>query len=210
MQKNFIFQISKLLLLCLVFTGCVDTVADTKGNIRGKVVDSLTDEPIQGVTVTISPGGTSSVTGNDGSFEFIDLSPAQYSLQAQKSGYKTNYKQISIFAGENGVGDMTLTPLQTTSYVKVVPEFLDFGKDETDITFEIINHGNDGSIKWSISGVDAPWISIIPTSGEIGQGMSASVKVAVDRELLPKDVNTTFIQVNVPGGSKSVKITVIK
>lgn len=210
MKKGIILQTFTLLLVCVAFYGCVPDFEETTGNIRGKIVDSQSDEPMQGVTVSISPGGTSSVTGSDGIFEFLNLSPSQYSLQAQKAGYKTNYKQISILAGETGIGDMSLTPLQTTSSVKIVPENLDFGKNETDMTFEIQNHGNDGSIKWNISGVEATWIRVNPTSGEIGQGMSASVKISVDRSMLINENTTTFIQVNIPGGSKSVKIRATK
>lgn len=199
-----------LMLISLCLVECVKEEIDSKGNIRGKVVDALTDEPLQGVNITVSPKGYSSVTGNDGVFEIVDLDPGQYSVQAQKSGYKTNYKQITIYAGETGVGDMSLTPLQTTSAVQIKPESLNFGKKETEMTFEITNYGNYGSIKWNMSGVEPSWIKVTPFSGEIGQGMSSSVKVSIERSFLVDEISTTYVQVNYPGGSKSVKVTVEK
>lgn len=210
MTINKLTLILYLVLLCVSTVSCNPDEVDMKGNIRGKIVDALTDEPLQGVSITVSPKGESTVTGNDGTFEFVDLTPAQYSLQAQKSGYKTNYKQITIYAGETGIGDMSLTPIQTTNAIRINPESLDFEKTETDMTFEILNNGNIGNVKWNISGVEATWIKVSPLSGEIGQGMSASIRVTIDRSLLSNEVNTTFIQVNYPGGSKSVKITASK
>lgn len=210
MKKSFVLQAITLFIIGVAVVGCVRDIEESKGNIRGRIIDSHSNEPLQGVNISVSPGGLSSVTGSDGTYEFINLDPGQYSIQAQKAGYKANYKQISILAGETGVGDMTLTPLQTTSSVQILPESLDFGKTETDMTFEIKNHGNDGSIKWNISGVEATWIRVNPTSGEIGQGMSASVKISVDRSMLDNEISTAFIQVNIPGGSKSVKISATK
>lgn len=209
MKTNF-FTIS-LMLICFCISGCTsEEIIDTTGNIRGKVVDALTDEPLQGVTMTISPKGVSTVTGNDGTFEFVDLAPAQYSIQAQKTGYKTNYKQLSINAGETGIGDMSLAPIQMTNAVQIKPDNLEFGRNESEKIFEMSNYGNVGSLKWNISGVEASWLRITPLSGEIGQGMSISVKVSIDRAFLTEETSTTFIQVNFPGGSKSIKITVEK
>ncbi len=210
MKKNSLALLFNIVIICVAIIGCSPDIEDTKGNIRGKIVDSMTDEPLQGVTVTISPKGESTVTGNDGTFEFVDLTPSQYSIQAQKDGYKTNYKQISIFAGETGIGDMSLTPILTTNAIQIRPECLDFEKTETEMTFEILNQGNIGNVKWNISGVESSWIKVSPLSGEVGQGLSASIKVSVDRNLLMNEVNTTFIHVNFPGGSKSVKIIASK
>ena len=57
-RKNIIESMKLLLLLCvgLLYVGCdgPDPV-ESKGSVSGKVTDSRTGEPLQGVTVSISP-----------------------------------------------------------------------------------------------------------------------------------------------------------
>ena len=193
------------ILLLLFLYSCSSSEPDIYGTIRGKIVSTLNDEPLQGVNVTLSPGSYSTVTGADGCFEFVDLEPGQYSLQAQKSDYKTNYKQITTVAGQVVSGDLSLTPLQTTSSVEVAPSELDFGTTQTELTFDIRNTGNIGSIEWSISGIDVDWLQVNPMKGTTGQGMASTVKVALNRALLTVQ-SVTYLTVNIPGGSNSVRI----
>ena len=43
------------------------------GQIQGIVTNASTNEPIQGVNISLSPTGLSAVTGSDGRYEFNDL-----------------------------------------------------------------------------------------------------------------------------------------
>ena len=70
--------------------------------IYGTVLDKETQEPIRGVLVTLSPGSTPSVsTGTDGKFEFADLNPQTYRIQAQKEGYRADYRSVNPTPGES-------------------------------------------------------------------------------------------------------------
>ena len=69
------------------------------GAISGTVVDLETGEPIAGALVTLSPGGMNIYTGDDGRFEFLDLDARQYTVTAQKTGYITTRKTVTIVAG---------------------------------------------------------------------------------------------------------------
>lgn len=71
---------------------CSEEETDTTGTIYGRLTDAISNEPIAGANIQITPGGKSTVTGSDGSFEFRDMEAGQYKLQAQKYGYQTNYK----------------------------------------------------------------------------------------------------------------------
>lgn len=92
----------KLLVLFLlsIATSCSNTEYEIFATLYGSVVDSTTGEPIANVNVTLSPGGETRITGTDGYFEFQDLTPQQYSLVAQKTGYSTNRKSINAISGE--------------------------------------------------------------------------------------------------------------
>ncbi len=87
---------------------CAKNIEDLSGSIYGKVTDVETGEPLQSVTITISPGGYSAVSGSTGTFEVLDLTPDQYEIQAQKSGYSTNTKRVTVTSGLTSSGDITL------------------------------------------------------------------------------------------------------
>ena len=54
--------------------------------LRGKVVNRVTGEPVSGALVQI-PGQKAQFTGPDGTFAFTDLLPGSYSLSARKPGF---------------------------------------------------------------------------------------------------------------------------
>lgn len=96
-------RILLLLIICLPFmcTSCVKRIVDTTITVYGTVIDLETQMPIEGVSVTITPGAKNKVTGSDGYFEFVDLENRQYTLTAQKNGYSTDRKSITTVAGDN-------------------------------------------------------------------------------------------------------------
>lgn len=113
MKKTVILNVLTILFTALSWSSCTKDVIDLTGDIYGKVTDAVSGEPISGVNIIITPGGRSTVAGSDGTFTFTDCDAGQYSLQAQKNGYKTNYKQISVRAGETAMADMTLMRAET-------------------------------------------------------------------------------------------------
>ncbi|MBP3471724.1 MAG: carboxypeptidase regulatory-like domain-containing protein [Paraprevotella sp.] len=195
-----------LLSLVIMVVGCTKDEEDTTGSVYGKITNSINGELLQGATVTMSPGGISLVTGSDGSFECLDVQPGQYRLQAQKQGFVSNYKQITVVVGQTASGDLTLAPIQSNIDWQIAPTELLFGNSFTELTFVIKNTGTSGALTWNISGVDADWISVFPLSGTTAIGMSSTVRVSVNRELL-KTESSTIITVNVPGGSSTVRIS---
>lgn len=96
------------MLLCIT-TSCDDDFVDydVLGSISGTVIDVDTHNPVQSATVTLSPSGYNTYTGDDGRFEFIDLDARQYTVTVQKTGYVTNRKTVTTIAGGNV--DISLT-----------------------------------------------------------------------------------------------------
>ena len=89
-----------LLVLMAPFSSCTQESYDIYTSIDGFVYDEADNTPLEGVTVTITPGGKSMVTGGDGFFQFPSLDPQQYSLLAQKSGYESNKRTVTGVVGE--------------------------------------------------------------------------------------------------------------
>ena len=89
-----------ILLALLIMIGCEPVTYDVFATVCGTVVDSETMEPIEGVSVVLSPSNKNTMTTADGRFEFAELDAVQYTITAQKSGYSTNRKLVNAIAGE--------------------------------------------------------------------------------------------------------------
>lgn len=70
-------------------------------SISGLVVDANTQNPLQGVLVTLMPSSNNYYTGIDGLFLFDNLNAQQYTLTAQANGYKTDRKTVNLTTEES-------------------------------------------------------------------------------------------------------------
>lgn len=196
-------------LLCGLVCGCAKDEVETMGTIYGVVNDSDNGEPVQNAQIALSPYGKTINTGSDGSYEFVDLEPGQYTIQISKSGYKTNTKRISVVPGEKASGDMVLQ--WGTSRIKLSTGSLNFGSQSTGKTFTIRNIGTSGAaVTWSVvrpSG--ATWLSVEPASGSTAASKESTVIVNVDRERVTKD-ETAQLLVEADGESLSIEVFVSK
>lgn len=89
-----------LALIVVSFCSCNPIEYDMFGTIDGKVLDYDTNEPVEYVTVQLSPGGKNMTTSSDGRFTFEELDARQYSLTVQKNGYETNMKTVNVISSE--------------------------------------------------------------------------------------------------------------
>ena len=85
--------------LPLFFIGCEKRIVDITGTLSGTVVEMATGDIIAGALVTLAPGGKNTYTGMDGFFEFQDLEAQQYDITVQATGYRSDFKRITIVAG---------------------------------------------------------------------------------------------------------------
>lgn len=97
-----------MLLAMLAMVGCEPVTYDVFATVCGTVVDSETMEPIEGVSVILSPSGKNIVTTADGRFEFAELDAVQYTITVQKVGYSTNRKLVNAIAGETTETTITM------------------------------------------------------------------------------------------------------
>lgn len=97
-----------MLLALLTMVGCEPVTYDVFATVSGTVVDAKTMEPIEGVSVQLSPSSKNMVTGADGRFEFAELDAVQYTITVQKAGYSTNRKLVNAIAGETSETTITM------------------------------------------------------------------------------------------------------
>lgn len=80
--------------------GCSDDDYEIYTAIYGVISDRDTGEPLENVSVVLSPSGLTKQTGADGVYCFEGLDAQQYTLTAQKSGYQANRKVVTAISGE--------------------------------------------------------------------------------------------------------------
>lgn len=109
-------RIGLVLMACIMLLGfatsCDEVDYDVFGSISGTVIDLDSGDPIPQATVTLSPSGMNTYTGNDGTFEFLDLDARQYTVTVQKTGYQTNRKTVTTISGGNVNISLTLKKKQ--------------------------------------------------------------------------------------------------
>ena len=60
-----------------------------KASLYGRVINAETEQPIQGVLVSLD--GLEDTTDSGGNYRFTNLTPGNYSGSAVKDGYETEY-----------------------------------------------------------------------------------------------------------------------
>lgn len=83
---------------------CTPETFNNYCSVSGVVVEEGTNEPLQGVTVTLKGvEQRNETTGSDGTFLFQNLNVAastKLDIWAQKSGYETNHVNVGAVSGE--------------------------------------------------------------------------------------------------------------
>ena len=83
---------------------------------------------------------------------------------------------------------------------------LDFGEQETAMTFQVRNIGTNSSVlDWTVSTPAVNWLTISPMSGSTVAGNASLVTVLIDRSMFSNDVSTN---ITVSGGGNTASIVV--
>lgn len=112
------FDMKRLLYLVIIsvfLSACTERMVATTGNIYGTVQDAQTGKPLSNCNVLLNPTGLSTTTGSDGSFRFANIDGGQHTIQASKTGYTTNSKNITVIPGNESRADLLLYETSSTS-----------------------------------------------------------------------------------------------
>lgn len=187
---------------------CVKTDPDIYGNLYGIISDAENNQPIQGAEVTLSPGGKTVITGNDGRYEFNALEAGQYTLSVTKIKYQANIKYTTINPGGTTKADIALQVGKGNLYID--SKELSFGVDLTQKAFTIHNKGVN-TLNWQIT-TEAEWISEInPSLGFIEANSSSSIMLKIDRsKLANQGVSESRLLILSDVGTEEVLVSVNK
>lgn len=182
------------------------------GTIYGVVTDKASGEPVQTAGVELSPVGLKTITGNEGQFEFTNLTPGNYTLLVTKTGYADYASNtIVVKSGQTAKGDVQIELLPPA--LKIVDDNrqeiseLDFGSAESDVarSFNIFNDGEE-TLVWQITKT-ATWINkISKEEGELKAGATQALIITIDRNELNSGINTTTIHITSNNGSKQLTV----
>ncbi len=193
-----------VLFTIVLLSSCAKDEVNPFGNIYGVVVNSNTSEPIQGARVTLTPTGKSTVTGNDGSYEFVDLEAGSYKVTVQADGYSSTVKNVTVVAGERAIGDVSLSAKPQNTKLGVDKDIVLFTKSIRTATINIKNLGNSGNIDWTITNIPS-WLTVSPEQGSTGVGKETAVALSLNSSFADKGEHV--IIVNAAGESVSIKIS---
>ena len=95
--------------IVLTFITTLTFAQNNKQNIRGIVVDKLTQSPISGATVRIASSPKLLITDSNGSYTFNELNPARYDLKVTFNGYKEAFiANVIVSSGKETILDISL------------------------------------------------------------------------------------------------------
>ena len=83
-MKRFLSLLTITFVLALAHLSCTPE-AEEFGSIYGIVTDKATGEPVKNANVQLQPTGETSLTGNDGRYEFLELKNGNYSIKVSKT-----------------------------------------------------------------------------------------------------------------------------
>lgn len=193
-----------VLFTIVLLSSCAKDEVNPFGNIYGVVVNSNTSEPIQGARITLTPTGKSTVTGNDGSYEFVDLEAGSYKVTVQANGYTSTLKNVTVVAGERAIGDVSISPKPQNSKLGVNNDLVLFTKTIKTNTIKIQNLGNSGDIDWTITNVPS-WLTVSPVQGSTGVGKETAVALSLNSSFAGK--GECILIINAAGESVSVTVS---
>lgn len=204
-MKKYLFAICMLIGFGM---GCSEDISEegaSTGSLTGIVADKTTGQPVATVRLELSPGGSSTVTGSDGSFSFKSLQARNYTVKLAKEGYKSTEQSVTVQAG---------IPTETHLLIERIPavitldrEVLDFGDNASmnTLSFNMVNN-NYVDLEYRII-ENCGWIeSVDPASGTLPYGKTGTVVVKIDREALLAGVNETMVVVSTSDGSSELKV----
>ena len=200
--------------ISLVWYGCTKEVEEPQGSIYGVVTDYATGQPIGNVSVRLRPSGETTLTGNNGAYEFKNLDAGNYSLFLSKAEY-ADFDDDSIIvleAGKSMPRDIQMRKLMASLLITDMTgdtlNSLDFGSDEY-VTSKSFNIFNNGTITISCQMFySCIWIDTAIAAGStIAPGQTMAVTVIIDRTQLSAGENRTYLHIISNNGNNELLIT---
>lgn len=184
--------------------------------IYGVITDFATGEPVQSANVQLRPSGETTLTGYDGTYEFLDISDGTYSITVSKAEYTDLIDDypITVTDGKRMRRDVQIKKLPTSLRITDINgtdiKSLDFGS-EISVTNKAFNIFNNGTVSINCSIVySCAWIiNVSSIPGKITPGQTVPVSIVIDRTKLNAGDNSTNLYITSNNGSNVLIISAI-
>jgi len=107
-------------------------IRSSAATIIGTVSDATNGNSISGATVKLIQGSTTlstKITGTDGTYSFTNVSAGSYSLTAEKSGYISSTKSVTVSFAETRTVHFSLSPASGSIVFRIVLEWGELPED---------------------------------------------------------------------------------
>ena len=202
MKPRKIISIIILIITALCLYRCKTEEIILHGEITGLVTDTITSQPLQGVTVKLNPLYDTTSTSSDGKYLFKSLIPMDYNIEVSNPPYAKGVRSATVTSANTTEIDFALHKIQ---YPEVSEMNLDFGLDFTQRSFTIANTGI-GELNYSIT-ASQDWITVNPNIGEITTEPQ-SITVTINRTGLSEKKHIEWVELVFHTGRDLVQDTV--
>ena len=204
--------------LCLVtllgiVTGC-GIIEDATNNrdpqegvtsINGRVVDRVTNQPIQGARVSTNPPTSEDITNSDGKFLLTDklVPDTLYTVVASGTGYAQDTASVTVTDGENKVVNFNLQPTLAGG-LEVNPAELNFGFQTNSLQINISSKFGE-AMDFTINQPQDAWIQVQePFTGSLTTQSLARMVTVLREGLAPGTHQTSFNVTSSTGSTVTV------
>lgn len=211
-MKRILSLLLVILIYVTIFNSCKPHIEEL-GSIYGVITDKATGEPVKNVNVQLRPSGETTLTGNDGRYEFLDLKNGNYSIVVSKMEYTDLIDDYVITIDGNKAMRRDVQIEKIPAKLKILDsngneiEELDFGSMQDDNTrmFSVFNNSTL-ALEYEILET-ATWImNISSTQGVLEPGATKTIVVNIDRTKLLIGDNVTTITIVTNNGGKQLVV----
>jgi len=154
--------------------------AQATGSIRGTVTDSASRRGVPGVQVTIAGTTRGTVTNDNGVYTITAVPAGAVTVRAQRLGYASQSRSVTVSTGEVVTADFELHPVATVLSAVVS---VGYGTaSRTDVSSAIASVDSTTFANTPVASVDnalqgrIPGVQVMQNSGEPGSGISMRVR----------------------------------
>ena len=212
-MKRLVFLISTLLIVISIFNSCKPDPAEELGSIYGVVTDKATGEPVKNANVQLRPSGETTLTGNDGRYEFLDLKNGDYSIVVSKTEYTDLVDDYVITIEGSKAIRRDVQIEKVPGKLKILDSngneigVLDFGsmQDDNVRLFNIFNNSTL-TLEYELYKT-ASWVTKLSSeSGTMSPGTTKTIIVTIDRTKLSVGDNATTLSIITNNGGKQLTL----
>ena len=89
----------------------------TTTTIMGQVVNTYSNQPVEGATVSVQGTGLSTQTDSQGQYQITNVPAGTVTMVVSKTGYHTLTQNVGLIAGITTTIDFHLTPIVTVPLI---------------------------------------------------------------------------------------------